>query len=292
MYLSAPTRRLTGLQRVVLARGSLRGLGAGPSGPQLLSTGGAVGTSIAASTGAFSSLGVWAGPVGAGIGAVVGVIAGLWAAHSARAKGAKTENAAVNSALQAFDGSLQALFQAANSGQITGTQAAGVAQQILGNYWAGMAPYMSGPGRADASGGGGRCGDGTLNPGGPCTGSPHGPMCNKACTAGCCVGCQDLYPSILQAIQVFNSPTGGTIQVCNVSNSSYGVASRGGYSLTYTPPAPTSAAGLANALTNPAAASATTAAISSSLSTPVAGIPLWVLLAGGAAAYFALRPRA
>ena len=288
MYLSAPTRRLGGLQRVVLARGSLsrgtlrRGLGAGPTGPQLLSTGGAVGTSIASSTGVFSSLGVWAGPVGAGIGAVVGVIAGLWAAHSARAKGAKTENQAVNSALQAFDASLQALFQAANSGQVTGTQAAGIAQQILGNYWAGMAPYMSGPGRADASGGGGRCGDGTLNPGGPCTGSPHGPMCGKSCTAGCCVGCQDLYPTILQAIQVFNSATGGTIQVCNVSSSSYGVASRSGYSLTYTPPAAGSVAGLANALTGSGAG--LTGVLSSA---PIAGIPLWVLLLGGGAAVYA-----
>ena len=288
--------RLSGQQRVVLANGSLRHglgrLGAGPSGPQLLATGGAVGTSVAASAGAFSSLGVWAGPVGAGIGAVVGVIAGLWAAHAARAKGAKTENQAVNSALQAFDASLQYLFQQANSGQVTGTQAAGIAQQILGNYWAGMAPYMSGPGRADTSGGGANCGSSTLNPAGPCMGTPGGHKCDKSCTAGCCVGCQDLYPTILQAIQVFNSPTGGTVQACGVAGSSYGVSARSGYSLTYTPPAPTSAAGIANALTNPAAAAATTAAISSDLSTPVAGIPLWVLLAGGVAAYFALRPRA
>lgn len=266
MYLTAQTRRH--------GRG-LRGLGAAPLGPTIVGAGGAIGGSIIGSgVGAFSSLGAAAGPIGAGVAVLVGIIATMWAQHDARAAGAKTENAAVNSAVQAFDASLKAVFQAANSGQVTGSQAAGVCQQIFQSYWQGMQPYMSGPGRADSSAGGSKCGDGTLNKAGPCKGTPGGHKCDKACTAGCCVGCQDLYPTILQAVQVFNSPTGGTVTACNVAGSSYGAVNRGSYSLTYTPPAVDSVAGVADALT----------------SSSVGGIPLWVLLAaGGLAAYAASR---
>lgn len=241
-------------------------------GPAVVSkSGGAVSSALeSAASGAAQGFAL-GGPIGAGIGALAGAIAGIWASHAARAAGAKTENAAVNSAVQAFDASLQAIFQAANSGQVTGTQAAGVCSTVLQSYWAGMAPYQTGPGRADASHGGMNCGSG-INPTGPCVGSPGGPACGKSCTAGCCVGCQDIYPTILQAIAVFNSSTGGTITACNVASSKYGATGRTAYSLTYTPPALGSVAGLG-----------------SLTSGSVAGIPLWLLLAGGIGAVLAFR---
>jgi hypothetical protein len=222
-------------------------LGAAVSAPGLVATGGAIAAPIAG--GAIASaagIGSFAGPIGAGIGALVGIIAGLWSAHNARAQGAKTENQALNSGLQAFDASLKAIFQAANAGQITAAQAAQTCQQVLSTFWQEMSPYTTGPGRADASGGGVKCG--SVNPSAPCTGMLSGPPCNKNCTATCCVGCQDLAPTIAQAVSVFSSPTGGTMTACNVSGSSYGATARGSYNLTYTPPAAASVAGVENSL--------------------------------------------
>lgn len=264
-----------------LMRG-LNGLGAGVSAPQLLTTGAAVGTSAASSAGAFAALGAAAGPVVAGIGALVGIIAGLWSAHNARAAGAKTENAALNSAVTAFDSSLRAVFQAANAGSVTGAQAAQACQTILQSYWTGMAPYQTGPGRADASKGGASCASpGTLNLTTDNCARYNGSLpCNKSCTAGCCVGCNDLAPAIMAAISVFSSPTGGSVNVCTVQGSGYGATTRSGYTLTYTPPAATSVAGVADSLTGVA---------SSLTSSSVAGIPLWLLLAGGIGIYAATR---
>ncbi len=60
--------------------------------------------------------------------------------------------------------------------------------------------------------------------------------CDKSCTASCCVGCLDIMPSIQNAMAVFSSPTGGTASIRKVFGDSYGLATRGGYTLTYTPP--------------------------------------------------------
>jgi hypothetical protein len=211
-------------------------------------------TAAIASAGAGTAWGAAAGPIGAAVGLVVGIIAGLWAAHEARAKGARDENAAVNSAVTAFDGAIRAIFDAANSSDpsknIPASTAAQLCQQQLQTFWQSMQPHMQGPGRADSSGFGAHCGDGTLNAGGACTGTPGGHRCDKSCTAACCVGCQDLYPTILQCAQVFGNPAGGTVQVCKVFGSKYGAVTRAGYSLTYKPPAlPTSADGILSSLT-------------------------------------------
>lgn len=178
--------------------------------------------------------------IGAGIAVLVGVIAGLWSAHEARAKGATAENQAINSAVQTFDAGIKAIFAAANSNNpaqnITAAQAAQQCQLLLQQFFQQMGPLTHAPGAADSSGGGANCGSGVLNPGGPCTGTEGGHQCDSACTATCCVGCQDLYPTVLQAQQVFASPSGGSIQVCTVYGSKYGAQQRAGYSLTYTPP--------------------------------------------------------
>lgn len=181
------------------------------------------------------------GPIGAGIGALVGIISGLWAAHNARVAGATHENEAINSAVQTWDAGMKAIFAAANSSDptqnVSGAQAATQVQQLFQQFWAAMAPYMHAAGTADSSMGGTNCGSGTLNPAGACAGTIGGHMCDSSCTASCCVGCQDLYPTMLESIQVLNSPSGGTVQVCQVSGSKYGANARAGYTLAYTPPA-------------------------------------------------------
>jgi len=233
----------------VRPRARMRGLGTITAGQGIAMTApiaGAVTSGLVAGT----SIGAFAGPIGAGVGAIVGLIGSLFAAHQARAAGAKTENDAVNAFLPAFDQGLQTIFQYANSGQLTGADAASACQTLLAQFFQNMAPYMRGSGRADSSNGGTNCGNGTLNSGGPCTGTPGGHKCDSSCTAGCCVGCQDLYPTILQAIQVFNNPKGGSITACNVAGSSYGATARAAYTLTYTPPAPGSIAGVADSLTS------------------------------------------
>jgi hypothetical protein len=283
-----------GTKKPFIATGRPLGLGQSqPVGPNVLkATAPIVGTATtailapmvssgaAAGAGGGAAAGSIAGPIGAGVGILVGIIAGLWAAHSARVAGATHENQAINSAVQAWDASMKAIFAAANSSDptqnISGADAAQQVSAVWAQFWQAMSPYMHAPGTADASMGGANCGNGTLNPSGPCAGTPGGHMCNNSCTATCCVGCQDLYPSYLQAIQVLNSPAGGTVQVCAVSPSSYGAQSRAGYTLSYTPPAISPAAGLTSGL--------------SSLFGGAAGGSSWLpLLAIGAAAFFLLR---
>ena len=268
---------------------ALHGLGAASSGaPGVLTAAAPIAgklatsliTSQAATGTAFASM---AGPIGAGIAVLVGIIAGLWAAHDARVKGAQQENQAINSAVATWDSGMKAIFAAANSTDptqnVSGAQAAAQVQQLYSQFWARMSQYMHAPGTADTSNGGVNCGSGSLNPQGPCAGTPGGHVCDKSCTASCCVGCQDLYPSMLQAIQVLNSPTGGTVQVCAVASSKYGASSRGSYSLTYMPPTVASVAGAAGI----------GGALSSLFSSPTGGVN-WVPLVGLAAlAFFVLR---
>jgi hypothetical protein len=242
----------------------------------------------AGGAGAGAAAGSLAGPIGTGVGILVGVIAGLWAAHAARVKGATAENQAINSAVQAWDAGMKAIFAAANSSDptqnVSGSQAASQVQQLFSQFWAQMSPYMHAPGTADASMGGTNCGNGQLMPGNPCSGTPGGHPCGSSCTATCCVGCADLYPSMLQALQVLNSPSGGSVQVCTVYGSKYGAQQRSGYTLTYTPPV---IAG--------GAVGAGISSITSDLSTLFGGSAasgggsLLPLLAVGALAFFLLR---
>jgi hypothetical protein len=236
----------------------------------IVSAGAGAGSGVAASA---AGLGLWAGPIGAGVGAVVGIIAALWSAHDARVKGAKEENQIVGDAVSTWDQGMQAIFSAANSGQITGAQAAQLCSQLLASYWTAVEQAKGLPGVADDSGYGTNCGSYTSGQTTPCT--PSGaPKCNKSCTVGCCVGCNDLYPSTLDAIAVLSSPTGGSFETCTVYSSSFGLAQRNGYQLTYTPPAPSitgSAAQAGNALASAAGFSPTST---------ILGIPVWMLFLG------------
>jgi hypothetical protein len=186
---------------------------------------------------------------------------------------------------------LTAIFQAANSGQITGAQAITALQGIMPSYWQSVAQYQTLPGTADASKHGANCG--TYIPGQTTACSPTGgPQCDKSCTALCCVGCRDLMPTVQYAIYLFGLPSGGALNVCTVYSSKYGANQRNSYTLTYTPPVssatPTTpgivggssgAGATAVSLANPAAIADST----------VAGIPLWMLAVGLGAAWFATR---
>jgi hypothetical protein len=277
-YTERVTRRMGHGRYEIMLRplGQYRRLGAlGPNASSGISTGASVGTSTALSIAGYGSI---AGPVGAGVGVVVGIILALWAAHSARVKGATEENQIVQSAVSTVSSALQAIFQAANAGSITGAQGASLAQQLLGQYWSAVAQVRGLPGVADASNGGMSCGTppafglNTPNTGNPCTGMLGGPPCNKSCTAGCCVGCQDLVPTIDQAVAVLSSPTGGTMMFCPVSSSSFGLSATGSYQLTYTPPKSlASAAGVADAVSS---------ATGISSASTIAGIPTWLIALG------------
>jgi hypothetical protein len=280
-------------------------------GAGLLSTAGAVGTTIGVSSlAAGTALGSFAGPIGAGVGALVGVIAGLFEASAARAKGAKEENTAVNEYLPSWDSGMQQIFAAANAGQITGAQAASLVPSLMQAWWAAAQQFHGLPGVADNSGGGGSCGSYTS---GVTTRCSPGHSCTKACTAFCCVGCNDLWPSALDAIAILNSPKGGTLNTCTVYGSGYGATQRSGYSLTYKPPPPPPAAvtSVVNAITGapvttPAAgggivssAPVTAASITSSLAglvgtdatgtMTILGLPWYLVAGGGLAAFFAFR---
>lgn len=249
--------------------------------------------SIVAATGATGiAAGALTAGIGAGVAVLVSVLASLWASHQARTKGAKAENQAINSAVMTFDSGLRAIFAAANSPDptqnVSGPVAAQQCQLLLQQFFAQMGPLTKAPGAADASNGGMNCGTGQLNPAGPCTGTLGGHQCNAQCTATCCVGCQDLYPTVLQAIQVLNSPTGGTITACTVYGSSYGATQRNSYTLTYAPPPASSAAGIVNSV-NSELSSGLTSLLGGSTSS--SSTSSWLLLGGLAvgAAYLALR---
>jgi hypothetical protein len=275
--------------RGLRGRHASRGMGAGAStilplliGPAVVSKSGGAVSSALESAAAGAAQGVKFGPIGAAVGAVAGAISGLWASHNARAAGAKDENTALNSAVIAFDGSLKAIFTAANStevsSQITAPQAIQLLQSTLMQYWQGMAPFQTGPGRADASAGGTKCGSVIV-----CNQqSSPGLKCNSSCTAGCCVGCDVFTPTINQAIAIFQAG-GGTLNVCEVYGSGYGATTRQSYTLTYTPPAATAAATAAGTVATPGAPATAAAAATGFLDETIAGVPVWMVAAGVAA---------
>jgi hypothetical protein len=269
----------------------------GQAGPQAVAAGGSI---AAASVPAIASMApgliaVSAIPVvGAAIAVVAAIIAGLWAAHDKRVAGAKAENQAINSAVQTFDAALKAIFAAANSSDatqnITAAEAQSLLPPLLQTFWQKMAPFTTAAGAADASHGGQSCGTPQPNPGQPsiCTATTGATMvgghaCNKDCTATCCVGCNDLVPTIAEAMAIFQNPAGGTMWVCTVYGSKYGATLRSAYQLTYTPPTVTAAA-TASGVASTAAGAVTAAETAAA----AAGLPSWLPLAAGAALLFLL----
>jgi hypothetical protein len=90
------------------------------------------------------------------------------------------------------------------------------------------------------------------------------------------VGCNDLWPSSLDAIAALSNPKGGSFSTCTVYGSGYGATQRSGYGLTYTPPPPTTAAGATAAIASAVGGST----VGGSTGT-ILGLP-WYVVAGAA----------
>lgn len=168
-----------------------------------------------------------------GIQAGVGILKlgmGLLAAHDLRYKDALNENAAVVQASEVFDNDIQAIFAALNAGTISEQEGVGYLQQLSEQYWKYVGGFAGKPGVATKS-----CG--TLQGGpvghGACA---KGPVCDKTCTAGCCVGCNNIEASIANGIAIVQSG-GGTFSVCEIfASPKYKNPGRPGYTISYARP--------------------------------------------------------
>jgi hypothetical protein len=182
----------------------------------------------AAGSSVVTGLGL-SGAAATGVGALVAIPIvlglGLLAAHDKRVQIAKKENAAVVQAVQAFDADMKTVFNALNSGNITEAQAIQYLQTMETAYWSFIKPYQQAQQIA--------CGTPT-----PGTGCKTGQVkCDKkACTAGCCVGCDDINGSIANAIYVIQNH-GGSFNVCTVFPSlQFENPGRPGYKVDYVAP--------------------------------------------------------
>lgn len=164
-----------------------------------------------------------------GIAKAASSIAGaLFAAHTARLKAAKTENAAVAQIIAPFDQDVQALAQLWNTGQVTPAQFIAYCQQVdqaTYNYMKNLVS-KSGTAWSDTNGMAGKC--------------------DKTCTAACCVYYGDLGPVLSGMItaaggqgkwsandpRISRQPGGTVISVPEVFASKYGGIDRKGYTVT------------------------------------------------------------
>jgi hypothetical protein len=176
-------------------------------------------------------------------GALSAVANAFLTGHIAREKAAVSENQAINSLIPAFDTDLKSVFAAANAGDLTPSESIQAVTIIWNNYWTGIKPVQQGSNKTITplstleTGNVNGVNGGSFGVMCNSQAAPGGIPCDKTCTAGCCVGNDVLTPSIQQAILAFQSPTGGTINVCEVyGNTTYGTTTRAAYKLTYTPP--------------------------------------------------------
>ncbi len=196
---------------------------------------GAVTTGVISSVAADSAMASWAGPIGAGVGAVIGIIGGLLAGHELRAKQAKNENSAVNIGVSGFDSDLKTIQQAFKSGQISASDAMNAVEQtLMPGYWTVVTPQVQ-PGRNG-------CNSGSSCP--PDTSAQGKQPCTGNIGAACCVGCYQLEPSVsgpngvLAALAGQSQSKGGpyTADIHIVAGSKYGASTRSAYTLDFTPP--------------------------------------------------------
>ncbi len=174
------------------------------------------------------------------------VIGGLLGQHTARLKGAANENQALDACIPAFDADLKEIADAYNSGQASAKECIEALQNVDAQTYSYLRAQVGKPG---------------TKWGGPSNlGSQMNPsfqaVCNKACTAGCCVYLNDLRPAIYGAGGPhWPDPQGGMIEaiqnnggIVNVPkiypppNKAYGNFERAGYKITITKPKLTTSA--------------------------------------------------
>jgi hypothetical protein len=164
----------------------------------LASTGTKAATSIASSAGAASTFATAIPVVGAVIGAVAQV---LLAQHTARLKGAISENQLIPQSVQAFDADIADLVTAYNGAQVpvnsdgtSPTCATAVIQMDMALFTF-MKGNATGPGRAWTNN----------NAGSTPINSTQGPSCNSSCTAECCVFYNDMNNILAVLYQFFTT---------------------------------------------------------------------------------------
>jgi len=246
---------------IVAARPSWHpALGAGPVQSLVTAAPG-----IAASTAAAANL--LTAPLNVilpGVGIVLGAIIGsLFAAHAARVAGAKQENQVLNSLIPTVQQAVSTVFQHLNDGTASASAATSALDQIQQQYWQAVAQIEHNAGQA---GGPGNCstryGDSKGDIGAPC---------NKDCTASCCIGCGWVENWVDQGKKIIASGSGSRSWPA-IPGNSYGLQSFPGLAISYTAPAPGTAAAATAALTSGEA--------SGLLSGSVLGIPVWMIIAG------------
>lgn len=181
-----------------------------------------------------TSLGLGAGAATAitlGLALPITLGLGLLAAHDKRVKQAKDENEALNLAMVSFDSDIQQVFEMANKGALTANDAQNAIAAMNDAFWNYIKPYQMGSqpcpaGMDDVQNG--------------CwymyrIGNKKGCDGSKTCTAGCCVGCNVVQPSLTRALKVFQDG-GGSVHVCEIVGNKYGATPRPGYDLTYVAP--------------------------------------------------------
>lgn len=157
------------------------------------------------------------------LGAGLGIITSLLGAHVARLRGAKNENAAIPAAYQSLDADLAQIQSDYNNGNQDAASIVNALQAMNGQIYQYLHSLVGAPGTAW-----------TYN------GAPGSALCDKGCTAACCVYNQDIAPSIsnvIAAIQQAESSGSGVAKVRTISTSKYATwPSRPGYSLQFTKP--------------------------------------------------------
>src|SRR5580704_3116238 len=232
------------------------------------------GTTAAIDSGAIvagSALSIAIPIVGAVLGTVIGA---LFAAHAARVAGAKDENTILNSLIQTVQQAVTAVFTALNNGSAQASDGISALQTIEGNYWQAVAQVEHGRGQAGNESqcvtvpGAGLHITGTAsvqNPPGS-NFSGYGPaQFDRSCTASCGVGCMWVASWVNVGIALIQAG-GGQVTFDGGVGNKYGLQNYPALSISYNPPAPGSAAALSSG--------------AGLLSTPLFGIPAWMIVAG------------
>lgn len=154
---------------------------------------------------------------------------GLLAAHDKRVKQAKDENEAMNNAVTSFDSDLKQVFDAVNRGAMTPDDGVTALTAMHDAFWSYVKPYQMAAIPCPPQSGNGCYAAQSSAP------TKKAGICDKKCTAACCVGCNVIVPVITQSIKLFQSGKAGSVSVCEIYGSKFGGQQRTAYSLTYTP---------------------------------------------------------
>jgi len=135
------------------------------------------------------------------IGEAVAAVADIFLAqHTARLKGAISENQLIPTVVNAYDSDLREIVSAFNSGSATRSQCAAAIYQMWNSIHSYMKSNATGPGRAWRDFGG-------------IDQIPHGFACDKSCTAECCVFWIDMHPAMANLYSFWS--TGKPLEVSN-----------------------------------------------------------------------------